>query len=266
MRNEERGRTEQEQERGTTGEERETGEQQAWSRVQRWLETELGPMGVIYEDEVMLVVDKPAGLPSQGTLDRRRDHVLAAVRRDQGLRRGAQAYVALHHRLDAGTSGVLVMSLSKAANKGLAQQFARHSLEKCYRAVTWSEEQLLPQRWEVDNHLGHLGGGSWGAVHSGGARAQTRFELAAQRADAAGVLADWQAWPKTGRTHQVRVHLAQAGRPIVGDGRYGGRAGERLMLHAWRLRMRHPLSRWGLVFEAALPSSWPLQGPALETS
>jgi len=115
--------------------------------------------------------------------------------------------------------------------------------------------------WEVSNHLGrdrHASVARWRAVHSGGKFAHTAFEVDAKVDGALAVTAR----PSTGRTHQIRVHLAEGGRPILGDSLYGGPAHirgvpvPRTMLHAARLELPHPVTRTALCLEAPLPADF----------
>ncbi|MCC7442077.1 MAG: RluA family pseudouridine synthase [Bdellovibrionales bacterium] len=237
---------------------------------------ELGPSQVVYEDGDLIVVNKPAGLPTQPTLDQARDHLFASVKRLLASRPGAprEPYVGLHHRLDVDTSGLVLFTKTKRANPGVGRLFAEHGIQKTYQALALRPGGGAPgEKWVVKNFLGRLPGpkkpSRFGAVRSGGDAAETRFRLLADLPGAAagkgagprvpgGAL--WvEAEPLTGRTHQIRVHLSEAGMPILGDRLYGrlqSGAPEiitRLMLHAARLRFRHPITEKELVVEAPLP-------------
>ena len=161
-------------------------------------------------------MDKPAGLPSQGGSDGRPGvyELLGDHHR----------YVGLHHRLDVSASGLMVLSLSRRANPGLAAQLADRSLERRYHVLV----------------LGDPGeGGRWEAP-IGGREATTSW-----RALRRGSTSLIEATLVTGRTHQIRLHAVGAGHPVLGDRRHGGAAGrlyDRLALHAWRLGFSHPVS------------------------
>lgn len=222
----------------------------------------LRPQDILWEDEFVIAIDKPSGLPSQKTRDPKRDHAVAVVRRYLKWRGEDQPYVALHHRLDVGTSGVLLLARDRRANKGLAQAFQKRSVQKTYHALSQAveEDQIRGEGdlWTVENHLAQTGRGArrrQEAVHAGGDFARTEFEVRRRQQGLVHVVAK----PQTGRRHQIRVHLADEGLPIVGDERYGGamrlagKAVERLMLHAHRLVLGHPVSDDVIDITSSLP-------------
>lgn len=227
---------------------------------------ELGGDRVLWEDEFVMVVDKPSGLVTQATRDPDRDHLVAAVRRLLRSRGEDNPYVAVHHRLDVGTSGVVALAVDRAANKGLSEAFQNRRADKTYRAVVRAEDQgdgrQTGEVWTVENHLAEKrvdGTTRQVPVDSGGDWARTHFEVV----DTGGQLLDVEARPETGRRHQIRAHLAGEGLPIVGDDRYGGpdrvggREVERLMLHARRLRLPHPVEEGEtIVVESPLPGTF----------
>ncbi len=216
---------------------------------------ELTEADVRYEDEVLLVVSKPSGLPVHATLDPARPHLLGAVRRYVEARGGA--YVALHHRLDVDTSGLVVFAKSKAVNRGLAEVFSSHAIDKRYRAVVQVEpERALPDAWRTENFLGRdrtqTRQTRYTAVRSGGKKAITEFRVVQRRASGRALL---EARPITGRAHQIRVHCAEAGLPIVGDRFYGGAPASRLLLHALSLQLPHPSTDEALRIEDPMPAA-----------
>lgn len=210
---------------------------------------------VLYEDAWLIVVDKPPGLPFHATADPRRTHLVGAVQALLARRPGATSdapYLGVHQRLDRDTSGVVLFTKDKAANAGLAEQLERHAVEKVYVALTRRPARLPPARWTVDDTLARVGRGRIGRVpaNAGGQRARTDFRLL----DVLPGLLRVEARPRTGRQHQIRVHLAGGGLPIAGDATYGGaRVAPRVMLHAWRLSLRHPLSGAALTIESPPP-------------
>ncbi len=237
------------------------------SQKRRRQRVELDADDVLYEDEWLIAVNKPAGLPSQATLDEARDHLVAAVGRLLGERGGAEPYLALQHRLDVDTTGVIVLSKSPEANAGLTDAFRERDAHKTYRALAfrdphWSGALSKPgATWMVENHLALDESGAEPRqveVHAGGDYAHTDFRLIG----ASDTALDVEAQPKTGRTHQIRAHLAQVGTPILGDTTYGGPAAvdgaqvERVMLHALRLELPHPVTGKALVIEAPLPDDF----------
>lgn len=220
----------------------------------------LTPERVLYEDEHLIVVDKPAGVPTQPTLDEARENLFGAVKKFLAQRDGrVDPYVGLHHRLDRDTSGVILFTKSKEANPGVAKLFAEHGVVKVYQALCEkAADRTLRATWTVRNHLGRLPGpgkrARFGAVRSGGDAAETDFRLLEAYARAAWI----EARPKTGRTHQIRVHLAEGDLPIVGDPHYGAREGgaSRVMLHAASLSFRHPISGVEMRVESPLPADF----------
>jgi 23S rRNA pseudouridine955/2504/2580 synthase len=207
---------------------------------------------VIHRDDQLLVLDKPHGLPVQGGpgIAKHLDGMLDA------LRFGAEERPRLVHRLDKDTSGVLVLARTVAAAGKLAAAFRGRDVQKTYWAITVGEP--TPPAGRIDLPLVRQGGprGERTAPAEGkeGARAVTDFRTL----DAVRRRAAWlELSPITGRTHQLRVHTAEAlGCPILGDGKYGGAAAHMdglpglLHLHARALRLPHPA---GGVLEVAAP-------------
>lgn len=206
---------------------------------------ELDAGSLLYEDDWLVAVAKPAGIPVHATLDPHRDHLEAALGRWLVARDGAVGYLTLQHRLDVDTSGVVVLARRPEANLALARAFADRTVRKTYLALTARPDVLPQDAWTVRNHLASKKNQQppVAAVRSGGDPAHTDFVL--RQAAPSALLVE--ARPRTGRRHQIRVHLADAGMPILGDGDYGirdaradSRRAPRLMLHAWRLELAHP--------------------------
>jgi RluA family pseudouridine synthase len=251
----------------------------------------LDERAVLFEDDCLLVVNKPAGLPMHRTVDRRRDDLYSATQRLLAARAAADPagavtaadstagayadspagervagasspapYLGLHHRLDRDTSGAVLFTRDPGVNAAIARQFAERQVAKAYLAVCGADDRRWrpPDRWEVRNHLGPAGRRgkrtTYGPVRSGGNFAYTELETV-RRVDAVTWLI--AARPHTGRTHQVRVHLAGSGLPIVGDDLYGGRPATRALLHAFRLGFRHPRTGAAIEVEAPLPADFP---------
>jgi len=189
--------------------------------------TRLGVV-VLHVDDDLLLVHKPSGMPTQAGRDGQAGLI-------EHLRAGGFPTATLHHRLDQPASGVVAMGLSERANPGLAAAFREHTAQRTYRAV--------------------LGGpiateGTWDA-HIDGKVARTDFTRLGEGSGFSAVELQLQ----TGRTHQIRIHAALAGTPIVGDRRYGGelgRAWPRLALHAASLAIPHPVG--GHLVEAVSPT------------
>jgi 23S rRNA pseudouridine1911/1915/1917 synthase len=221
----------------------------------------LTPASVLYRDEWLIAVDKPPGLPTHATADPRRPSLVAAVERLLADETG-RPYVAVHQRLDRDTSGVVLFAIERSANAGLARAFAGRELVKGYLALSSRTASESPVRFTVEEPLSI---GADGRVRVGGTDAKPALTEVLVR-EQAGRLALVEALPRSGRKHQVRVHLAHVGLPILGDPLYGPRPQPRgsgrtegwprpprLMLHAARLALAHPISGRPLVLESPLP-------------
>lgn len=193
-------------------------------------------LAVLYEDDDVIAVDKPAGVTAQPTAGRVGDSLVDLVSARLGHPAG------LVHRLDKETSGVTVFGKHPVATGRLAAAFREGRAKKQYLAVTapglsasgvvtlpLSKDPSRPGRWRA-------------SARANGAPAETRFTRLADGAVAVVAL-----FPQTGRTHQLRAHLAGIGHPIVGDRLYGGAEGPRCLLHAWKLFID------GLELEAPVP-------------
>jgi 23S rRNA pseudouridine1911/1915/1917 synthase len=206
------------------------------------------PLHVLFEDELLLVVDKPAGLPAQPTPGGARSLLDQAT---EWLGRPA----GLVHRLDRDTTGVTVFGKTPEATSALAQAFRAGQVRKQYLAVTGptlaaegvctvalARDASRPGRWRT-------------AASGSGVPSETRF----RRLGGTDQFAVAALWPRTGRTHQLRAHLAALGAPIVGDRLYGGQRSldgteiDRVLLHSHMLGLPAPGSRRPLTFEAPLP-------------
>ncbi|HTN52022.1 MAG TPA: RluA family pseudouridine synthase [Anaeromyxobacter sp.] len=209
----------------------------------------LGRARLLYADEAIAVVDKPAGVPSQPTLTSDRGTLPERVAALLGTP------VMLVHRLDRETSGVTVFARTRAAAAALAEAFRTGGPEKTYLALCARAPD--PPAGRIDLPLGKdPGRPGLRKVDAGGDAAATGYRTLRCGPRAALV----EARPETGRTHQIRVHLAHLGAPLLGDARYGGprRVGEeavpRVMLHALRLELDHPVTGARLVLEAPVPA------------
>jgi 23S rRNA pseudouridine1911/1915/1917 synthase len=214
------------------------------------IEREQVPLGIAYEDEHLLVVDKPAGIvvhPSPGHTTGTLVHGLAGV-----LGGGdAPERPGIVHRLDRDTSGLLVVARTEDAYRGLRNLVRRRALERRYKALvrgrprSWrgrieapiGRDRREPTRMSLDTDTPR--------------DAVTHFEV--ERLLDRHALLDVRL--ETGRTHQIRVHLAEIGLPVVGDPVYGVPEPElrRQFLHAWRLAFPHPLTEATVEVESPLP-------------
>ncbi|MFT3868265.1 MAG: RluA family pseudouridine synthase [Nibricoccus sp.] len=223
---------------------------------------------ILFEDEWLIAIDKPAGLPTQPTLDAARPSVFSEVKKFLQRRDGREPYLALHHRLDRDTTGVLLLSKNQKANAGVGALFAGKVAQKTYQALALLGTGC-PDSWEVKNYLGVIGrvakANKFGAVRSGGDPAHTSFRELERFHDVVLI----EAKPHTGRTHQIRVHLTECGHPILGDELYGGpvsvRLGsgaqlrfQRVMLHAASLAFVHPMTKAEVAIACPLPEDFAL--------
>jgi len=220
---------------------------------------------IVFEDEHLLVVDKPAGMvvhPAAGNFDGTLVNALLhhCAGRLSGI--GGVARPGIVHRIDKDTSGLLVAAKTDVAHEGLAAQFAKHSIDRRYLAVT--SGLPIPPAGTIDAPLARSAANRKKiAVVAGsrGKRAVTRYRIVRPLSEAALV----ECRLETGRTHQVRVHMASIGHPLLGDPVYGRPrpahrellkrlSFHRQALHAAGLGFVHPVSKQNLSFESALPS------------
>ncbi|MBE0634751.1 RluA family pseudouridine synthase [Candidatus Bipolaricaulota bacterium] len=211
------------------------------------------PLDILYEDAEMVVINKSPGIvvhPGAGTSDTTLVEGLLVDRRlpvsDDPARPG------IVHRLDRETSGVIVVAKTLRTLDSLKRQFSDRATQKHYIAVVAGlyheaeghidapigRDPAMPQRM---------------SIQAGGRPAKTDFTVLASLRDSSLL---WVR-PRTGRTHQIRVHLRYTGHSILGDEKYGGRTADRLMLHAWRLVLRHPTVGEMMEFRAPIPEDFP---------
>lgn len=224
------------------------------------------PVEVLYEDAAVIAVNKPAGLvvhagagAHSGTLVNRLVHRFQALSQVGGdLRPG------IVHRLDKGTSGVLLVARTDSAHRNLAAQFAARAVEKTYLTL-------------VQGRVG-MDSGRISKPITRDPNRRTRMTAALDSGRPA--LTDYRVLDRfekftylevrlgTGRTHQIRVHLASLGHPVAGDRLYGGRPADRIFLHAWRIGFVSPATGERIFVEAQLPpelEDWlaELRGPRI---
>jgi len=228
------------------------------------VQPEEGDLQVLYEDSDLVVLDKPAGLtvhPGAGrTTGTLAHHLLARYPEMVGV--GGPGRPGIVHRLDQGTSGVIVVARTPAAYHRLARAFAAREVSKRYLAIAYGEPK--PASGMIDAPIGrHATKRMEMTVRKDGRPARTGYRTLGTRAGISLVELDLA----TGRTHQIRVHLKHLGHPLAGDPLYGEarwkglpkpvqpvlRDFSRPALHAWRLGFEHPLEGKALAFEAPVP-------------
>ena len=218
------------------------------------------PLIIVFEDDHLLVVDKPAGLvvhPAAGNYDGTLVNALLhhCAGRLSGI--GGVARPGIVHRIDKDTSGLLVVAKTDPAHEGLSAQFARHSIDRRYKAIVAG----IPTSGSIDAPLARSPHDRKKvSIQTRGKRAVTHYTLITPLKDAALI----ECRLETGRTHQIRVHLSSIGHPLLGDPVYGRvRPNHRSVLktlnfgrqalHAAELGFIHPVSSETLHFESEMP-------------
>jgi 23S rRNA pseudouridine1911/1915/1917 synthase len=216
---------------------------------------EIDPARILFRDSLLLAYDKEAGVPSQQTPADAYNNLFAALYR-YVEREGARVpYVALHHRLDRETSGVMLFAIDRSVNLKLGNAFQSHNISKEYLA--WVDGAPPRDRWTASEDISRKAGRYCTCPKGEGKSARTEFTVLHREPGRALVLAR----PLTGRTHQIRLHLAACGHPVVGDRLYGIGRSNRLHLHAFRLKLPKTVNGCELTITAPLPPDWPLLPP-----
>jgi RluA family pseudouridine synthase len=204
----------------------------------------LEPSRILFEDSYFFIYDKPAGIPSDS-------EILIKILQKQ------VPHITLVHRLDRDTTGVLIFAKSAAAKEAMVELFRKQEIEKRYLAIV--DGVPATSQGIIENHLGvkhhYQGQKIWGEVHKDGLYALTEWRCLIASAEAALLLC----FPKTGRTHQIRVHLSQLGHSILGDYQYGQKAKcayhpRRCLLHAESLTFTHPYTNQEIKISSPLPA------------
>ena len=225
-------------------------------------EAEEIPLSVVYEDDDLVVIDKQAGLvvhPAPGSWDGTLVNALLAHFGDRLSGIGGVRRPGIVHRIDKDTSGLMVIAKSDDAHQGLVVQFAAHTIERRYHAVLRGVPTKVSDR--IEGPIGRSQGNRKKmAVTATGKRAVTHYRLL-ERFGMSAALVECRL--ETGRTHQIRVHMANMGHALIGDPLYGrgNRASDpdpiktfkRQALHAAILGFEHPISHKKLRFESSLP-------------
>jgi 23S rRNA pseudouridine1911/1915/1917 synthase len=207
------------------------------------------PLAIVYEDEAIIVTDKPAGLvvhPGSGHWDGTLANAL--LHHSPELARVPRAGIV--HRLDKDTSGLLVVARTPTAHTDLVRQLQARTVRREYLALV---NGTVARNGLIDAPIArHPVKRTSMAVIASGKRAVTHYEVQERFADCTLLACRLE----TGRTHQIRVHLAALRHPLVGDPTYGRRRGvtfHRQALHAWRLGLVHPLTRKAMTWRSPLP-------------
>ena len=225
------------------------------------------PLEILYEDESIAVINKPAELVvhaaaghSSGTLV---NALLYHLKDLSGI--GGKFRPGIVHRLDKGTSGVMLVAKTNEAHHELVRQFQDRKIEKTYLALAYG--RFKKEEGVFKNCLGRSRANrkKISSKTRRGKEAVTEYRVIR---GGQGVITLLELKPKTGRTHQIRVHLAEAGHPIVGDPLYGGKQWieklepdlknliqnlGRQVLHAWKIKFEHPITKNRMEFEAKIP-------------
>jgi 23S rRNA pseudouridine1911/1915/1917 synthase len=231
-------------------------------------------LDVVYEDDDLIIIDKPAGLvvhPAPGNPDHTLVNALIAHCGASLSGIGGEARPGIVHRLDKDTSGLMVAAKNDIAHRGLAEQFSDHSLERAYKAVVWGVPKLKAGKIEGNIGRNPRNRKKMAVVSRGGKHALTRYQVEKRVGE------DNQFWAslvecrlETGRTHQIRVHMKSIGHPIIGDPVYGAKDAKKLKknvselfheavenlnrqaLHAYLIGFTHPISGERISFKSPL--------------
>jgi 23S rRNA pseudouridine1911/1915/1917 synthase len=211
---------------------------------------------VLYEDDEVAAVDKPPGLVAHPTGSKSTLPTLSELLVKRWPQVGSVGPTERHglvHRLDKDTSGVVLVAKTPKAFESLTKQFADRRIEKKYVALV----QGVPSvpRGRIDAPVGrHYAKGEQMTVHPDGRTAETKYEVV----ESVGEYALLDVWPSTGRTHQIRVHLAALGHPVAGDTTYGAkqrpRGLDRQFLHAAEIKFLHPVTGKRITVKDPLPA------------
>ncbi len=236
-------------------------------------EPQVIPLEIVFEDEDLLVVNKPAGLvvhPAAGHADGTLVNALLAHCGDSLSGIGGVTRPGIVHRLDKDTSGLMLVAKNDLAHRGLAEQFAEHNMARAYKALVWGIPK--PMQGEIEGNIGRSSANrkKMTVVQSGGKTALTRYQVRQSVGSVASLI---ECRLATGRTHQIRVHLSHLGHPVVGDPLYSRGLRRRLpkidpaarqkiatfdrqALHAFLIGFSHPRSGENHQYEIDLPNDF----------
>ncbi|MCQ2965891.1 MAG: RluA family pseudouridine synthase [Alphaproteobacteria bacterium] len=224
------------------------------------------PLDIVYEDDDLLVLNKAAGIvvhPACGNYEGTLVNALLAHCHGSLSGIGGVARPGIVHRLDKDTSGLLVVAKNDKAHVGLSEQFQVHSLTRCYLAIVWG--MFSSSTGVIENYIGRspFDRKKMAIVQNGGKRAETHYTV--KKILKEGIASLVECSLKTGRTHQVRVHMTSLGHSLIGDDTYG-RAPRlknemikelaqfpRQALHSYKMSFIHPVTQKEMFFEIPLP-------------
>ena len=215
------------------------------------LSPELIPLHIIYQDDDLLVIDKPPGLTVYPAPGHPSHTLVNAIIAHFPELPGDRLRPGIVHRLDKDTSGLMVVAKNSSAQQDLAGQFKAHLVSKAYLVLV--RGHLTPERGAIDAAIGRdPHNRKRMAVVTGGREARTEYQVI----NYIGKHTLLEVRPRTGRTHQIRVHLAAIGFPVVGDKIYGVKSPylARQFLHASRLGFTHPTTHQYVEFTSNLPA------------
>jgi 23S rRNA pseudouridine1911/1915/1917 synthase len=221
---------------------------------------------ILYEDNHLLVVNKPAGLPTMGALRGRATAVEAAkAYLKHKYHKPGNVYLGVMSRLDAPVSGVLLLARTSKAAARLTEQFKRATVQKTYWALVQGHLHTPVGEWH-DEVLKDEAAGRMRVVANGGRAARHAVLRYRQLAKVDGQILLVEVELLTGRKHQIRVQFASRGLPILGDRKYGSSAAfpTGIALHACRLCVEHPITRQTLTLQAPFPAYWKPWLPSLD--
>jgi 23S rRNA pseudouridine1911/1915/1917 synthase len=219
------------------------------------------PLEVLYEDNHLLVVNKPAGLATMGLPEGQ--PTLLTVAKDyikQKYDKPGNVYMGIMSRLDAPVTGVVLLARTSKAAARLTEQFRSREVDKTYWAVV--EGRVKPDAGALVDHLVDVERYRKMQVVQPTAPGAQEARLSYRRLSSAGIDSLVEVVLETGRKHQIRLQFAHRGHPVVGDQKYGSRRrfASGIALHARRLVVRHPIHDGPLTFLAPLPASWRVLG------
>lgn len=222
---------------------------------------EIPSPAVLFEDNHLLVIDKPAGLATVGTTDRYSVYRWAGEYLKRKFNKPGNVFVGIVSRLDTVTSGVLVVARTSKGAARLSEQIRQSRMRKIYRAVV--EGHLVSEAGELEDWLRKDDAAHRMRVarasHPDSQLARLRYQTLARQGSERASKSLLEIELITGRKHQIRVQLAAAGHPVWGDRKYGAKTpavGAGIALHSAVLEFEHPTRREPLRFEAPTPATW----------